>query len=156
MHKQNAKMIFFILLTIFLTACTGPLQNLQPPNVTLSNVTTAREMTVFEQRYDLTLRIQNPNNVALPVSGLSYTVTLNEKEFARGVSNEHTNIPALSEGLVHVTVTSGALDWLRQIEQIQTKPDLNPSYSITGTLYLEGFPGGSLPFSKAGAFTPTR
>jgi LEA14-like dessication related protein len=137
---------------MMLTACAAGFTDLQTPNVTLSNIQPAADITVFEQRYDVTLRIQNTNNVALPVSGLSYAVTLNEQEFARGVSNENVVIPALGERLVHVTVTTGPLDWIKQVDHLQSKPETVPTYSITGVLYLEGLPGRKLPFSKSGKF----
>jgi LEA14-like dessication related protein len=150
---MRIRIIFPWLPILFLLACTalGPLQT---PDVTLSNIETGRGMTLFEQRYDVTLRIQNPNNADLKLSGLSYAVTLNDQEFARGVSNERTVIPALGEKLVHVTMTSSPLDWINQINQLQANPELSPSYSVSGVLYLEGFTGRELPFSKAGKFVP--
>lgn len=140
-----------LLTVLILAACVAGPGSLQPPNVTLSNVVPASGMTVFEQRYDVTLRIQNPNNAALPVSGLSYAIKLNGQEFARGVSNEHITVPALGDSLMKVTVTSTALDWLRQIERVQTTPDINPSYEVKGVLYLEGYGNNRLPFSQAGS-----
>lgn len=140
---------------LFLAACAAGLADLQMPAVTLSNIEPAADMTLFEQKYDVTLRVQNPNDVDLPISGLSYAVTFNDQEFARGVSNEKTVIPALGEGLVRVTMISGALDWIKQINRLQTDPGLNPSYSVSGVLYLEGYAGRKLPFSKSGQFTPS-
>lgn len=139
---------------LLLAGCSAGLNNLQTPEVTLSNIAPAAEMTVFEQRYDVTLRVQNPNNVVLPLSGLSYAVTLNDQEFARGVSNEKIAVPALGESLVHVTVTSGPLDWIKQIGHLQANPEINPSYRVEGVLYLDDYSGRKLPFSKAGRFMP--
>ncbi len=151
----RTKIVLLLFPILCLTACSalGPLQT---PDVTLSNIEAGKGMTLFEQRYDVTLRIQNPNNADLPVSGLSYAVTLNDQEFARGVSNERIVIPALGEKLVHVTVTSNPLDWINQINQLQANPERSPSYSVSGVLYLEGLAGRELPFSKAGKFVPNR
>ena len=107
MRKMNIRTVCLCLFTALVAACAG-LQDVQTPNVTLSNIEPASDMTLFEQRYDVTLRIQNTNNVSLPLSGLSYAVTLNGQEFARGVSRDRVVIPALGEKLVHVTVSSGA------------------------------------------------
>lgn len=144
-----------VLLLPVLAACaTSGLGNLQPPHVTLSNIAPADNMTFFEQRYHVTLRVQNPNNTDLPVDGLNYNVTLNGKEFARGVSQDDVTIPALGEGLVHVTVTSSPFDWVRQIDQLNRNPDLRPSYKVDGSLYLKGLGNRRLPFSQSGTFVP--
>jgi len=148
------KMFRFILVffVTVLAACAAGLGDLQAPNVTLASIAPAENMTVFEQRSDLTLRIQNTNNVDLPVSGLSYVVTFNGEEFARGVSNERLTVPALGEKLMRVTVTSGPLDWMRQLVRLQGDPALTPSYKVEGILYLDDYAGRKLPFSKTGEF----
>lgn len=142
------------LLPLLAACATSGLGNLQSPHVTLSNIAPADNMTFFEQRYHVTLRVQNPNNTALPVDGLNYNVTLNGKEFARGVSQDDVTIPALGEGLVHVTVTSSPFDWVRQIDQLNRNPDLRPSYKVDGNLYLKGIGNSRLPFSQSGTFVP--
>ena len=38
---------------------------------------------VFEQRYRVQLRVQNPNPNALHIRGLDYTLHINEQEFSR-------------------------------------------------------------------------
>lgn len=146
----------FCLLLPLLTACaTGHLRNLEEPRVTLVDVVSAEAPGVFEQRYNVTLRIQNPNNVDLPLEGLNYTVFLNDREFARGVSRDHAVVPALGEEVVHVTVTNSPLDWVKQIDRLQSDPALQPSYKVQGALFLQGYGQQRLPFSQSGQFLPS-
>ncbi|HTK85935.1 MAG TPA: LEA type 2 family protein [Patescibacteria group bacterium] len=140
---------------ILLWAC-APAADLQTPAVTLSDIRPSGRMTAFEQRYDVALRIQNPNQIDLPLDGLSYAVALNGQDFARGVSHDRETIPALGEGIVHVMVSSNALDWIRQIAEIQAHPDTNPSYKVSGTIYVRGYNNTAMPFSQSGTFTPGR
>ena len=153
MQKTPNHRSLLLLLTLLLAACTGQMMGLQEPNVMLSDITSA-SATVFEQRYNLVLRIQNPNNADLRLSGLNYAVSLNDQEFARGDSSQHVVIPALGEKTVHVTVTSGALDWLKQIDRMSKNQSGTLTYSVSGTLFLDNFPGGRLSFSHAGSFSP--
>lgn len=148
----RALLAFFLLLTGFAAGCAGtPIKPLEEPTVTLVNVTPA-EMTLFEQRYDVTLRIQNPNNVALPVTGLKFDLALNGKNFARGVRNEKVQIPALGEITTDVAVTTTALGWLDQVTAMKnTESDAGLSYTLSGTIYLEGYLR-SVPFSRHGTF----
>lgn len=158
-HNLKRHALFHMLLSLMLlpllAACTtAGLQDLQSPHVTLSNIAPSDSMTFFEQRYDVALRVQNPNNVPLSVDGLNYTVTLNEREFARGVSRDKISIPALGDEVIHVTVTNSPLDWVKQIDQLNSHPDIKPSYKIEGTLFLQGLGGRRLPFLQSGWFIP--
>lgn len=157
--KSALYRLFFRLscfLLLVLAACAPGLpEDLKAPYVFLSSVAPAGDMTVFEQRYEVGLRIQNPNDVPLPVAGMKYALILNGQEFARGVGGEKTVIPALGEGVVRVTVTSGALDWIGQIGRLQNAPDGSLSYELAGELYLQGRPGRPLPFSESGRFPPS-
>lgn len=130
--------------------------DLQTPAVMLSDIRPSGRMTVFEQRYDIALRIQNPNQIDLPLDGISYSVALNGQEFARGVSHDRETVPALGERIVHVMVSSNAMDWIRQIAEIQAHPDMNPSYRVSGTLYVRGYTTTPMPFSQSGTFAPGR
>ena len=153
LHNFRSHMLALLLLLPLLAGCaTAGFQNLETPHVTLSNVQPMDSMGVFEQHYDVTLRIQNPNNVDLPIDGLNYKVILNDREFARGVSRDRVVIPALGDEIIHVTVTNSPFDWVKQIDRLNSTPNIQPSYKIEGTLFLQGFGGRKLPFSQAGTF----
>ena len=86
-------------------ACTVSREPLAPPQVSISDLHPV-EMTLLEQRYAVTLRVQNPNPVSLPIIGIAFRLNLNEAEFARGVNAESVTIPAYGEELLDVVVTS--------------------------------------------------
>ena len=70
---------------VLLSACAGGSSRMEPLSVTLSDIQPG-EMGLLEQEYLIKIRVQNPNNVEIPVSGLSYRIELNGKYFAKGVS----------------------------------------------------------------------
>ncbi|MCA1804270.1 MAG: hypothetical protein LC646_02710, partial [Xanthomonadaceae bacterium] len=74
-----------LLFALSLTACAWLPQKPQAPRVSLVNVQLS-SMELLEQRYGLTLRIQNPNDFALNIQGLDFEVELNRMPFASGVA----------------------------------------------------------------------
>lgn len=146
----RAKILFVFFSCLLVAACAGGLPgNVKPPIVTISNIVPA-QMTLFEQRYDMSLRVQNPNDAALPVSGMEYAVLLNGQEFARGVDNQNVSIPALGEEIIHVSVTSTPLDWINLFNRINSEPLGGLDYKVSGTLHLESYNHKTLPFAQAG------
>lgn len=113
---------FALLATIILLlgACAALPALLDPPRVTLSSIE-LKELGLFEQQFVLKLRLQNPNNVTLPITGMHYELMLNDQKFAHGVSNQAVSVPAHGEALSDVTVTSNLQSLLNQIGPIATR-----------------------------------
>ncbi len=130
-----------------LTACAALSGLDQPPRVTLVGVEPV-QIQLLEQRYLATIRIQNPNPVALPVSGLDYTITINGAEFASGVSNQRVSIPAYGEKTLAVGVTSTIA---RLLDQVRLLGESGGAlrYGISGRLGVTGMPAG-VPFDQQG------
>ena len=104
---------------------------------------------MFEQRYLLALRILNPNDVDLPVSGLSYSMEINDREFAYGVSRQAVTLPALGEAVVEVEVVSSLLGMLRQLQALGKDKKGGLDYRIYGSLRLASR-RTRLPFDYSG------
>lgn len=116
-----------------------------PPRVSLVGIKPV-DVQLFEQRFALTLRIQNPNDTAIPIRGMDYQVTLNGKKFADGVSNETVTIGAFSEEVVTVNVTSTLVRVFEQLRKLDKGGTGIFSYGISGGLALEGAIG-KIPFA---------
>jgi len=71
--SRNFLSILVLVGLISLAGCAGLFQHLEAPHVSLADVR-LRDSTLFEQRYVLFLRIQNPNTFAIPVQGLQYNL----------------------------------------------------------------------------------
>ena len=105
---------------------------------------------MLEQRFALQLRIMNPNEVEIPVAGLSYSIEINQREFAYGVSQQAVDIPPYGEALLQVEVVSNLLNVMRQLQQMGDSPgDGGLEYRLHGKLGLAGLRRG-LPFDYAG------
>jgi LEA14-like dessication related protein len=101
------------------SGCAGIRMHTEPPYVSLVNMNIL-QIGIFEQRFLLQLRIQNPNDFALSISGMKYTLMINEKDFARGVNRQSVNLPAYGEEIVDVEVVSDLGNLLNQIRELGT------------------------------------
>jgi LEA14-like dessication related protein len=138
-----------LLLVLLLAGCAGLSHRMEPLDVTLSDIVPG-EVGVLEQQYLLKLRVQNPNDVDIPVTGLAYQIELNDKPFAKGVSNQSVTVPRFGEVVLDVTAVSNITNVLQQIMQLQQGAPDAFRYRIKGRLASSG--GSSIPFDQAGEF----
>lgn len=134
------------LVALLLAACAALQPYAETPRVSLVSIRPL-DMQMLEQRYALRIRILNPNRVALPVAGLSYTLEVNGREFAYGVSQQAVTIPPYGEAVLDVELVSNLLDLLRQLER---PPAGGLDYRLHGRLGLSGRRSG-LAFDYSGA-----
>jgi LEA14-like dessication related protein len=102
---------------------------------------------LIEQKLGLRLRIQNPNNVEIPVEGLSYEMELNGKPFAKGVAHPQTRVPAFGTAEIDTEAVSNLAGFIGQLSQLQHDPKLR--YRLIGKLY-SGSWQGARPFESEG------
>ncbi len=137
----------FLIVSLLLSACVGLLGLAQKPEVSLSGLRVL-QVGVFEQRFALKLRIQNPNDVELPINGLSFDIQLNGQPFAHGQSDKAIIVPRYGEALLDVAATSTLGSALKQLRELQSTGRDRIDYRLQGRLQLQGM--GSLPFERRG------
>ena len=137
-----------VLLAVLVSGCAGLGAYREPPRVSLVSIQ-PREMGVLEQRYGLQLRIMNPNDTALPVAGMQYSLQINDREFAYGVSRQPVSIPAYGEAVIDVDVVSNLLSVLRRLQEENAGKPGSLTYRLSGSLSLENRVG-RLPFDYHG------
>lgn len=114
------------------------------PDVLVTNVTPL-ESTAFEQRLQVDLRIRNPNDFDLHVTGIDFTLDLNGKRLARGLGNKEVTVPRLGDAVLTVQTSASTFDIVRQVLSVSQKQEL--AYDITGVLHNKD---GRLPFASSG------
>lgn len=124
---------------------------MEPPEVYLSDIAPV-EIGLYEQRLRVELRILNPNDFALEVTGLDFQLDVNGIQLARGLSNEEITVPRLGESIVSVMTSTTVLDIVRQIENLSQQQEM--SYEIRGRLYLGNTAVGSVPFERSAKYAP--
>ena len=137
-----------LIVAFFLNACAGLNPREDFIRVNLSNLKLL-DSTLFEQRFEATIRVQNRSQSELHIKGLSYDLTLNDKDFASGVSNKKSTIAPLSEGVITINLTSTLFGLIRQFNSIQELQNKPFKYDLYGSVYTDNELFG-VSFSESG------
>lgn len=116
-----------------------------PPEVYVTGIVPAGG-GLFEQEIRVDLRIENPNNFEVRLTGMEFDLDLNGKPFARGRESHEMTLPRLGSKSLSVHATTTVIDVLNQIRGLQSLE--NVGYAIRGRLYLEHPTVESLPFEQ--------
>lgn len=138
---------FFALIAL-LAGCASLGEFRERPRVSIAGMQVL-DANLFEQRYKLQLRVQNPNPVDLPIGGLDYQVEVNGKPFATGVSNRAVTVPRYGTALLEVEGTSTLGSLIKQLKDIDILRDQTAQYLIKGTVRVSDR-DLSLPFEHRG------
>lgn len=141
---RTRTLILTILLLTGTPGCVSWFSKGETPEVLITNVTPL-DSTPFEQRLKVNLRIRNPNDYDLLVTGLDFRLALNGKRLARGLGNKEFTVPRLGDGLVAIETSTSMLDVVRQVLGLRKTQAL--AYDVSGVLYLKD---GTLPFDNSG------
>jgi len=131
-------------LLLLVTGCATWFSKIEPPDVLVTNITPL-DATAFEQRLQVDLRIRNPNDFDLVVTGIDFKLNVNGERLARGLGNKEFTIPRLSDAVISVQTITSTFDLIRQFLSLSEKEDL--AYDVSGVLYSKD---GRLPFNHSG------
>jgi len=145
--------IFVYLVTAILGASCANLPTTEPPNLSVINIQ-VDEATVLEQKYRIQVRVQNPNDYDLAVTGMKYTLELNGAPFLRGVSDQAFVVSRYGEIVTEVGGVSTIFSFVRQIEALQTAGE-TLTYRLSGKLSIRDRMF-RLPFNYEGRLTLPR
>lgn len=122
-------------------ACAHLGGDLETPRVRVDSLRLL-EAQGLNQRFLVGLRVINPNDRALPVKGLSYTLALNGYDLLEGVSGKIPTLEPFSETLVEIEASTDLVGALRLLNNLaQPNAVENISYALTAKLSLQGWPG---------------
>lgn len=106
----------------------------------------------LEMRFNLKLRVQNPNEGAIHYSGVALELDLNDLPLASGVSSQGGTVAGFGERLIEVPITISAFSVLRQAWNITGgSPIQNVPYALRGK--LGGGFWGTRRFTDAGVLS---
>jgi len=138
-----------------LAACSG-LGDLQTPQLEVLGVQ-MMSTDMFAQRFTVRMHVQNPNNMALPVKGIDYTLLLMGDLFAEGKTNEPFVLPALGEAEFDMTVTTNFVSSFgRLLSRVGGGKLEDIDYELAGTLLVDKGMVRKIPFNKRGTLDFTR
>ncbi|RAU22714.1 hypothetical protein CU669_07335 [Paramagnetospirillum kuznetsovii] len=133
---------------MFLAAC-APTEFTEPPEVILVDLR-PMDVSLFEQRLAVGLRIRNLNDTPMEINGLRFALGLNGKPFAKGTSDHSLTVPRLSDAETEGVASVATADILRQIMGAPDAKGL--TYRVSGVLFLSGATRRSIAFDSQGDF----
>ena len=122
-----------------------------PPRLSIVNVQ-LEGGDLWEQRLKVRLHVENPNNRALPVKGLEYTLEVAGQPLARGASAASFVVPAMGESEFDTNVTTNLAGTLLKL--LGRGPDAlgqSVEYHLTGKVSLSAGLLRSIPFDERGS-----
>jgi len=130
------KRIFWgLFLSLFLVGCAG-LPMLEAVSVKLIDFQPV-STGLFNQTYKLKLRLQNPLPTPLLFKGMSFSLDVNGKQFAQGVSDKGWQVAGLGNTDIELNVESSVLRIVEQLHEMFTKSDkLSFDYRLLGKLHV--------------------
>lgn len=109
----------------------------------------------LELRLAVTVRVQNPNDVAVEYTGAALSLDLNNRRLASGVSDRLGTVPRYGETTFTIPVTISAFDMMRQVFGfIEADARGEVRYRVRGK--LEGGWSGPRRFSSEGSIALPR
>jgi LEA14-like dessication related protein len=140
-----------VLTGTMLSGCASLAGLRETPRVSLVSIAPV-DFQIYEQRFLVTLRIQNPNATDITIRGLDYTIEINDKLFAQGVSGKPVSIPAYGEGTAEVEVVSTLQRVLEQLQSLGRRGAPSIDYGISGHVNIDGILV-PIPFDYDGTLT---
>lgn len=140
--------VFFVSLVC---GCASLFWTREQPRIDIVNIV-PKEMRLMEQTFLLELRIQNPTDKDLDITGLAFDLEINGQPFARGGSNQNLTVERLSTGTVQVETYTGLFSILRQLAELRKGNYTSGfTYRLKGSVY-SGSPSVRIPFDETGEF----
>jgi len=140
---------FLLVIALFLSACSSngikglvEQPTIQVHKVQMGNFSLSGGSATF------VLDIQNPNNFAIPLTGLDYGLRLNGVQVAEGNKSERVTIGARQSQKLEIPLQFSFSNMLNMLPGLLRNRSVN--YDLGGSIHLPWF---KIPFNRAGSTT---
>lgn len=142
-----------VLLAGLVSACAA-FMHVEAPRVSVASVT-LKSLGLVEQRFDIGLRVANPNDFDFTIEALDFDIEVNGKAFARGLARTGTLVPAFSTSVVKVEATTASRALLEQFKALSSDGlKRGVPYRIVGRARIDKL-GDWMPFEYKGVYGET-
>lgn len=100
-----------------IAACGTVPYDARPPKVSVAEVN-FKSLGIFEQRFDVGLRVRNPNDFDLKIEAIEFDLEVNDRPFAHGLSRTSTLVTATSSTVVRVEAVTQSRDLVHQLRTL--------------------------------------
>jgi hypothetical protein len=140
-----------VLGTLLLSACSL-VPKFEKPTLELVSLKLA-DGNLLSQRFNARLKVHNPNDRALPVNGLQYTVEIDGKAFGKGESTRAFTVPARGEAEFDMTLDANLAGAVAAVlSRRERAKGRELEYRLVGTVSIDLPLMRSLKFDQVGTF----
>jgi len=145
-------LILFCLWVCLGAGCTSLRPDFETPSVVITSFKplTSQSLT---PRFEIGMRVVNPNATKLSLRGMSYKVFLNDYEVVAGAANELPVVPAYGESEFKVVATAGLIEGIRFVDELLRNTSGQVAYRIQTKLDI-GAMDPAIRIEKTGSFSP--
>ncbi len=145
-----------VLAAAFLAGCASLGSNLVSPTVSVLNVQML-STDMFAQKFKVRVKVENPNDIQLKVTGIEFEILLMGDGFAEGNSSDQFLLPAKGEAEFDMSVSTNFVSSLGRLISRKGGGKLEDvDYEIVGTLYIEKGMAKKVPFNHKGTVDFTK
>jgi LEA14-like dessication related protein len=139
-------------LVLLMTACSLVAPKFNRPNVSVVTIE-MRGGNLLQQNFAVKFNVQNPNDRALPVSGLHVDLNVGGEKIASGVSDRAFVVPAFGETEFDMTIKANvALALLKLANKMDQHAD-SIDYDVSGAASIDLPFLRDLPFHQTGSLS---
>jgi LEA14-like dessication related protein len=130
--------VLIVLALVLLAGCAHLTPELDPPTI---NVLSFKSLPsdVGTPRFEIKLRVLNPNKQTLDIAGISYSVAFLDRELITGVTNEVAPIAGYGEGVVTLDAQLQLLELVRLMTSLGSAGSRPLAYRFSAKIDFNGF-----------------
>lgn len=137
MSQSLFRNMVVLLPMLLVVSCASLMSDMDPPKITLESFR-ALPSEGAAPRFEMQLRILNPNKQDLNIAGISYTIELLGRELIAGVTNDVPPIEAYGEGVVTLQAGLQLFELLRLFTALGREPAGAMEYKFSAKIDFEG------------------
>jgi LEA14-like dessication related protein len=145
-------LLMFCISVFLVSGCTTLRPGFETPSVDVTSFRMLPSRTLTP-RFEIGMRIVNPNAVKLSLRGMSYTVFMNDYQVVEGAANDLPVVPAYGDAEFKVTATVGLIESMRFVNDMLQNKRGQIAYRLKAKLDI-GAMVPSIRVEKTGSFSP--
>jgi LEA14-like dessication related protein len=150
MPIRHARRAAAVLCTLILAGCSSLGPKLEAPQLEITGVQML-STDMFAQKFKVRVKVENPNQIELPVRGLEYQILLMGDSFAEGQSNDVFVLPAGGEAEFDMLVTTNFVSSFgRLLSRVGGGKLEDIDYEIAGKVFVDKGVLRKIPFNHRG------
>lgn len=135
---------------LVLGACSSVPRTVAPPEVDLIGLSLL-EATPDGQRFRVSLLLENPNDIPLPLQAIRFNARLGGEGILSGESLAPLELPARGRETLRLEIQTDLVSSVSRLLALVQGPGDGVPYEINGRVTLSGRTARSLPFSQSGS-----